>query len=129
MSLEYFLDFISSYNSHVRATALSARGLVVNLLPEVVEQFDAQSKLIAYGFDRTYKGTICFIMPLEAEVNLGFPRGVELPDPGRLLTRSGKFARHVRLCDPEDAREPALKALVEASMALTRQRTAAIKRT
>jgi hypothetical protein len=129
MSLTEALDFLSPYPRHVRATALGARALVLNLLPEAVEQFDSFSKLIAYGFDRTYKGTVCVIMPLESDVNLSFPRGDELPDPDGLLTGSGKYARHVRLCDPEDARRPALRALLEASIALTMQHLAAQKHT
>ena len=113
--------FLTSYTPPVQALVLNARLLVLALVPEAIEQLDSAAHLLAYGFDRTYKDTICVIMPLKAGVNLGFPRGVDLPDPTRLLAGTGKRARHVRLSEPGEVDNPALRALLIASIHLTRQ--------
>ncbi len=60
-------------------------------------------------------------MPLKAAVNLGFPRGTKLPDPGGLLVGTGKRARHVKITALEEIDLPRLRALIKASVALTRK--------
>jgi hypothetical protein len=92
------------------------RELVFSLAPDVIEQIDLAAKLLGYGFDRTYQGTLCVIMPLKAAVNLGFPRGAELPDPAGLLAGTGKRARHVKIRDVGEVEAPALRALLEAAV-------------
>jgi hypothetical protein len=115
------LEFLANYNPEVRAIALKLRELVLEIVPEAIEQVDRPGKLIGYGFKPTYKDTICVIMPLKAAVNLGFPRGTELPDPGGLLVGTGKRARHVKITALEEIDLPRLRALIEASVALTRK--------
>lgn len=115
------LEFLANYNPEVRAIALKLRELVLEIVPEAIEQVDRPGKLIGYGFKPTYKDTICVIMPLIAAVNLGFPRGTELPDPGGLLVGTGKRARHVKITALEEIDLPRLRALIEASVALTRK--------
>ena len=99
--------------------ALKLRGLVFDVAPDAVEQIDLPAKLLGYGFDYTYKDTICVIMPLKAGVNLGFPRGArraELPDPTGLLTGTGKRARHVKITDVKQVELPELRALLEVAV-------------
>jgi len=107
--------FLAAYSPEVRFLALQARALVLEVMPDALEQVDVPGKLLGYGRVATYAGTICVIMPLKAGVNLGFARGAGLPDPGGLLTGTGKRARHVRLSTPADVQRPALRALVEAA--------------
>jgi hypothetical protein len=109
--------FLAAYSPDVRALALKARALVLDVMPGLLEQVDVPGKLLAYGWSATYKDTVCVIMPLKAGVNLGFARGAELPDPEGLLTGTGKRARHVRLSTPADVERPALRALLEAAAA------------
>ncbi|RPI49691.1 MAG: DUF1801 domain-containing protein [Chloroflexi bacterium] len=109
--------FLAGYSPDVRALALKARALVLDVMPGLLEQVDVPGKLLGYGWTATYKDTICVIMPLKAGVNLGFARGVDLPDPERLLTGTGKRARHVRLGTPADVERPALRVLLEAAAA------------
>jgi len=104
----------------VQAIALRLRVLILEIVPNAIEQVDQPGKLIGYGFKPTYKDTICVIMPLKSAVNLGFPRGTELPDPERLLTGTGKRARHVKITTLQDADLPGLRGLIEASVTLTR---------
>ena len=104
----------------MQAIALRLRVLILEIVPNAIEQVDQPGKLIGYGFKPTYKDTICVIMPLKSAVNLGFPRGTELPDPERLLTGTGKRARHVKITTLQDADLPGLRGLIEASVTLTR---------
>ena len=66
-----------------------------------------------------------YLMPQRAWVNLGFYQGVGLPDPERLLDGAGVKMRHVKVRSLDDARRPALRALVAAALA---ERRAAVGR-
>ena len=115
-------SFLSAFSPSVQEIAWQARRLVLVQAPAAIEQIDLPARMLAYGFQRTYKDMICVIMPLKSGVNLGFPRGVDLPDPSGLLTGVGKRARHVRLSNPADLDSPALSALLQASIDLTRRK-------
>lgn len=71
------------------------------------------------GFFATYGGTICVIMPYAGWVDLGLPRGVDLPDPAGLLTGTGVRARHVKVRQARDVDAPALRALLKAAVKAT----------
>lgn len=103
----------------MRTIALELRQLILEIVPQALEQLDRPGKLIGYGFKPTYKDTICVIMPLKAAVNLGFPRGVELPDPTGLLAGIGKRARHVKIASLPEIDRPELRKLIEVSLAIT----------
>jgi len=108
--------FLESYNPQVQAIAWKLRELVLQVAPGALEQVDHPAKLLAYGWRQTYKDTICVIMPLKAAVNLGFPRGVDLPDPAGLLTGTGKRARHIHITAMDEVNTPALHALLDAAV-------------
>lgn len=109
--------FLAAYTPEVRAVALRVRDLVLQVAPGLIEEVDVPAKLIGYSKDRTYKGTLCVIMPLKSAVNLGLARGADLPDPAGLLAGTGKRARHVKLARVEDVDDPALRALLEEARA------------
>ncbi|MHB9028408.1 MAG: DUF1801 domain-containing protein [Candidatus Latescibacterota bacterium] len=111
--------FLSGYDPAVQTLVHAVRALALEIVPDAFEQIDLPAKLLAYGFALTYKSTVCVIIPLKAGVNLGFPRGVDLPDPSGLLTGTGKRARHVRLSEMAQAASPAVGALLEASAGIT----------
>jgi hypothetical protein len=113
-------DFLAGYSPDVRGLALAARALVLSVLPGMIEQVDPPSGIIAYGYDRSYKGLVCAIAPHKSHVNLMFSRGTELPDPAGLLEGTGKRARHVKIRSLDDVRHPAVHALLEAAAASTR---------
>ena len=113
--------FLSIYSPQVQAIAWKVRQLVLELVPEAIEQLDLPARMIAYGFERSYNDTICVIMPLKAGVNLGFPRGASLPDPAGLLAGTGKRARHVRLSEPGEVDNPALHTLLKLTIDQTRR--------
>lgn len=114
---EQFDDFMAVYTPEVRDIARNVRLLILSAMPAAIEQVDPPSKIIGYGFDRTYAGLVCAIAPFTAHVNLMFSRGVELPDPAGLLEGTGKRARHVKLKAPADVDNPALRLLLETAVA------------
>jgi hypothetical protein len=120
MSSETIESLLAGYAPEVQSLALKARALVRSLLPDTIEQIDMPARLIGYGYDRTYTGTICGIALQKSYVNLMFSRGTELPDPQGLLEGTGKKARHVKIRSAEDVDRPAVRALIEAAAQATR---------
>jgi len=111
--------FLVTYGPRIRSLASRLRKLVQEIEPAALEQIDVPAKLLAYGLSATYRGTICVIMPYASWVNLGFPLGVELPDPAGLLSGTGKRARHVKVRQAQDVDAPALRALLKAAVKAT----------
>ena len=109
---------LAGYSAPVHATAQALRTLIHEVLPALEEIPDANSGLIAYGTDRTYKGLVCAIAPFKTYVNLMFAHGTELSDPHSILLGSGKRARHARLNNPQDVEKEAISALLRAAGAL-----------
>jgi hypothetical protein len=101
--------------------ALAARKLILSVLPDVVEQIDNPAKLLGYGTDTTYVGTIYVIMLLKDSINLGFAKGAHLPDPSGLLRGTGKHARHIKFRTVEAIQNPDVRTLVEAALDYHRQ--------
>ena len=56
-----------------------------------------------------------YVNAFTAHVNVGFFRGAELADPGRLLEGTGKYMRHVKLRPGGDIDRTALRDLIEAA--------------
>src|SRR3972149_1663032 len=108
-------DFLETYTPEVRNLALQLRDLVFEIDPEVIEQIDIPAHLLAYGYAKTYTHLMCVIIFYKDYINLGFPRGVDLPDPEGLLEGTGKRARHVKIRDAEQIESPEIAALIQAS--------------
>lgn len=107
--------FLKPYAPNVRQIALKLRARVFDAVPDALEQIDLTAHLLGYGLSATYKEMICVIILYKTYVNFGFPRGTELPDPNNLLVGTGKRARHIKITAMEEADNPALVALLEAS--------------
>lgn len=54
-----------------------------------------------------------YVNAFRAHVNVGFFRGAEIADPGRLLEGTGRFMRHVKLSPERDVDAAALTRLIE----------------
>ena len=54
-----------------------------------------------------------YVNVFRAHVNVGFFRGAEIADPGRLLEGTGKFMRHVKLRPERSVDATALMDLIE----------------
>jgi hypothetical protein len=109
--------FLASSTPEVRELALELRSLILDVFPDAIEQPDEPARLIGYGFDRTYKGLVCGIALHTEHVNLMLARGTELPDPSKLLSGTGKRARHVKLRQPQQVGSADLRDLLEAAVA------------
>lgn len=97
------------------------RALVIRELPGAQEMVDMPSKIIAYGYSPKYKDLVCAIAPYKAYINLIFGKGTLLSDPEKILTGTGKRARHVKIQLLADMEKPAVAALVREADMLTRQ--------
>jgi hypothetical protein len=115
-------EFLASYSPEVQALAWHIRALVLEAIPGVVEVVDPPSKIIAYGFGLKFADLICAIAPYGTYLNLIFSRGVELPDPEKLLSGTGKRARHVKIETLADADRPGVRLLLEAALANLQRR-------
>jgi Asp-tRNA(Asn)/Glu-tRNA(Gln) amidotransferase A subunit family amidase len=56
-----------------------------------------------------------YVDAFTSHVNVGFFRGAELPDPGRLLEGTGKFMRHVKLRPDREVDPAALLKIIDAA--------------
>ena len=110
--------FLASYSREAREIALCLRTLVLEVFPEAVEQIDPKSGIIAYGFDKTYKGLVCAIAPHMKHVNLMFSKGTQIPDLDKLLVGTGKQARHVKIKSEAETENPALRRLLQETLKL-----------
>jgi len=88
--------------------------------PEAVEQVDFGNKLLAVGKSMAMRDLTFAIIPHSAHVNLQLADGVELADPNGLIEGTGKRIRHVKVRSVEAAAAPALRAIVDAQVALRR---------
>lgn len=83
-------------------------------MPSVVEVPWPRQRVIGYGVGpKKMSEHFCYIGVYKDHVNLGFNYGAELPDPEGLLQGSGKLLRHVKISDPEDLSNSALRRLVQ----------------
>jgi len=109
-------EFLAGYSSEVQAIAVNVRALVREVMPDALEIVDVPAKMIAYGTENSYRGMICVISPFAKHVNLGFVRGMSVPDPAGLLEGTGKRARHVKLKSVEDVERPEVRTLLEVAV-------------
>lgn len=70
------------------------------------------------------EAAFAYVAAFKAHVNVGFFHGADLPDPGGLLTGSGKRMRHLKLRWGEPVQEPAVRALIAAACRDIRERLA-----
>ncbi len=112
-------DFLATFAPDVRNLALALRDLVFEVEQTAIEQIDVPAHLLAYGYAKTYTHLMCVIILYKEYVNLGFPRGVDLPDSEGLLEGTGKRARHVKIYDLSQVDTPEIAALVQASVEIT----------
>ena len=65
-----------------------------------------------------------YVNAFTAHVNVGFLRGAEIADPGRLLQGTGRFMRHVKLGPGREVDAAALTTLIETAYADMKRRLA-----
>ena len=115
-------EFLSSYSEEVFTTALKVRELLLANLPGIIEQIDLPAKMIAYCYGRKYSEMICTVIPSKKGLKLGFYKGVDLPDPDKLLEGTGKISRYVELISEQQIRSSSLKKLIASALAAYKKR-------
>ncbi|HXK01432.1 MAG TPA: DUF1801 domain-containing protein [Verrucomicrobiae bacterium] len=114
------LSFLKPYGREVTKLVLAARELVLKEAPAAVELiYDAYSAVSSgYSFTGRPSDSFVYVAAYAKGVNLGFWDALNLPDPEGLLEGTGKRSRHVKIRALADLERPALRALVEAAIAL-----------
>ena len=100
------------------------RRLVCDTFPHAAERVNARWRIIAYHLPVGGRRTAYFawVMPQIEHVHLGFPKGVLLADPGRLLDGRGitKAARWLTFVRPPDLADERVVALLHEAAAVAR---------
>jgi len=115
-------NFLSNYSDEVRTNAQKLREMLLSALPDIIEQVDLPAKMIAYCYGQKYSDMICVVIPSKKGLKLGFSRGVELPDPDKLLEGTGKISRYVVITSEKQIKSAAIKKLVINAFELYSQR-------
>jgi hypothetical protein len=112
-----FEDAISKADSQVQTLARYLRDLIIAVYPDVVEVPWPKQQIVGYGVGpKKMSEHFCYIAVQSNYANLGFNYGARLPDPDHLLEGSGKAFRHVKVYNEADAKQPALRGLLEAAV-------------
>lgn len=113
-----FEEITARFDPNVRDLAVRSRALIEDVYPNVVEVPWPRQNVVGYGVGpRKMSEHFCYIAFHKDHVNLGFNQGAELPDPAGLLAGPGKTMRHMKISDPGDLQDPALRTLLEAASA------------
>src|SRR5688572_12344791 len=111
-----FDEIVANASPEARALARKARALIEAVYPAVVEVPWPKQRVIGYGVGpKKMSEHFCYISVSKNHINVGFMYGAELPDPNNLLEGSGKLLRHVRVTQPDELENPALRELIEAA--------------
>lgn len=108
-------DFLANYNEQVYTRAVLLGSIILDTLPNVIEQLDVPAKMIAYCYGQKYAELICMLIPSKKGLKLGFYKGVDLPDPHHILEGTGKISRYVEIKNEEQIQSPIVKALLESA--------------
>ena len=108
--------FLTQYDEQVFTNALKLREVLLANLPDIIEQIDIPAKMIAYCYGQKYVELICVIIPSKKGLKLGFNRGVDLPDPDKLLEGTGKIFRYVVIKSDKQINSPSIKKLLSSAL-------------
>lgn len=115
-------EFFWQYDEAVCMMALKLRGIVLEILDGVIEKVDVAARMVGYCYGRKYIEMVCTIIPSKKGMKLGFYKGAELPDPGKLLKGERKISRYVEIKTDADIDLPAVRALVASALVAYKQR-------
>ena len=113
-----FDDLLSLSEEPLRPVVSALKAMVLDVHADACEVVRLGDRAATYGVGpRKMTDGYVYILPHAAWVNLGFYRGADLPDPEALLEGTGARMRHVKIRSVDDARRPAVRALVAAAYA------------
>ena len=101
-------EYVAARPAPVRATLEALRSLVKSELDGVTEgmKWGAPSYIASTG------EALVYLYGGKDHVNLGFLRGAELDDPGKLLKGSGKPSKHIEIRSKDGIPEKEIRAFL-----------------
>jgi len=102
----------------VQDAARAIAGVLMAELPDGVVRFDRADGLLAFGRSSAMRDLLFALIPHARWVNLQLADGAVLPDPDGLIEGTGKRIRHVKIRTAELALSPAVRAIVQAQIAI-----------
>jgi hypothetical protein len=113
---EGFEEIVSQADPKVAALARRAQALIEEVMPDVVKVAWPTQAIIGYGVGpKKMSEQFCYIAVLNARINLGFYYGADLPDPKNLLEGAGQAMRHIKISEPQQLENPAVRNLIQAA--------------
>ena len=111
------IGFLSACDPHIADLALALREVILEQAPHASESiYRVYTVAVWFGFSGKMKDMFCFITTHARHVNLGFPRGADLPDPNRVLKGEGKAMRHIQFTTLRDLERPFVRRYIQAAM-------------
>ena len=108
-----FEEVLAASSPQVATLARQARALIQDVMPNVVEVVWPTQRMAGYGVGpKKLSEQFCYIGPFKKHINLGFYYGSDLPDPQNLLEGSGQTMRHIKISQPDQLENPAVRALI-----------------
>jgi hypothetical protein len=104
--------YVSTLNDWRKDCVAGLRTMIRQAAPKVSEKVKRTQPV----YD--HHGPLAWIKAHSKHVNLGFWRGVELPDPRKLLSGTGKKMRHIKLSDLKDLGKKELQELIRVAAKL-----------
>ena len=112
-----FDDLLQMTEETLRPIVTALREVIVAVDPNTCEVVRLGDRAATYGVGpRKMLDGYAYILPYKKWVNLGFYQGVELADPEGLLEGTGAKMRHVKIRSADEARQAAVRALVEGAL-------------
>jgi hypothetical protein len=111
------IGFLEAYDRHIANLALALREVILEEMPDASESvYQVYTVAIWFGFSGKMKDMFCYIATNAKHINLGFPRGSTLSDPGKVLEGDGKVMRHIKLRSLEDVERPYVRRYIRAAI-------------
>jgi hypothetical protein len=109
-----FASMIASASPAVQTLARSARSLILETMPDVIESVWVQQGNSSYGTGpKKMSEHFTYFVFAAAHLGFGFYYGAELDDPAGLLEGTGARMRHVKITKLDDLKKPAFKRLLK----------------
>jgi len=105
--------FLANYDEKVYELAMQMRQLLFKVLPGIAEEIDVPAKILGYGYGKKYTETVCTLIPSKKGLKLGLYRAIDLPDPEKILTGSGKVHKYVVIDSVDTIISTALKNMLK----------------
>jgi hypothetical protein len=113
-------DPFRNFSPEIQHLSALLKEYILERFPDAIITADRDN--IGFGFGKGYHDLVFVISPHRNHVNLGFVRGVGLPDPDGLLEGFGKHHRHVKVRSVEELQKRELLELIDTGLQTARRR-------